>query len=170
MHALKTYIVEDSPVIRESLVALLEESVPVEVVGTAEDELTALNWIDQRARECDLVIVDIYLKGGSGLGVLKAGAGVYKPAKWVVFSNHATPEMRNRCLELGADCVFDKSNEIDELLMYCNRLASNDEAMGSVPTAPAVDEPMESAPGTSTLANLNTGAGSGSASSQAGMA
>jgi len=26
-------------------------------------------------------------------------------------------------MELGADCVFDKSNEIDELLMYCNRLA-----------------------------------------------
>jgi len=41
----------------------------------------------------------------------------------VVLSNHATPEMRDRCMELGADCVFDKSNEIDELLMYCNRLA-----------------------------------------------
>jgi DNA-binding NarL/FixJ family response regulator len=125
MHTLKTFIVEDSPVIRESLVALLEESVPVEVVGTAEDELGALNWIDQKP-QADLVIVDIYLKGGSGLGVLKAGAGVFKPAKWVVFSNHATPEMRSRCLELGADCVFDKSNEIDELLHYCNRLAEDE--------------------------------------------
>jgi DNA-binding NarL/FixJ family response regulator len=149
MHALKTYIVEDSPVIRESLVALLEESVPVEVVGTAEDELTALDWFDHRPDDCDLVIVDIYLKGGSGLGVLKAGAGVYKPAKWVVFSNHATPEMRNRCLELGADCVFDKSNEIDELLLYCNRLASNDEELPAAPTAPAVTEPTETAPGAS---------------------
>jgi DNA-binding NarL/FixJ family response regulator len=148
MHALKTYIVEDSPVIRESLVALLEESVPVEVVGTAEDELTALNWIDRRADACDLVIVDIYLKGGSGLGVLKAGAGVYKPAKWVVFSNHATPEMRNRCLELGADCVFDKSNEIDELLLYCNRLASNDEVTQE-PAIPPVAEATETAPGAS---------------------
>lgn len=149
MHALKTYIVEDSPVIRESLVALLEESVPVEVVGTAEDELTALNWMGdhQRPDDCDLVIVDIYLKGGSGLGVLKAGAGVYKPAKWVVFSNHATPEMRNRCLELGADCVFDKSNEIDELLLYCNRLASNDEVAEEKVTVPPPVEPTESAPG-----------------------
>lgn len=150
MHALKTYIVEDSPVIRESLVALLEESVPVEVVGTAEDELTALDWIDhRRPDDCDLVIVDIYLKGGSGLGVLKAGAGVYKPAKWVVFSNHATPEMRNRCLELGADCVFDKSNEIDELLLYCNRLASNDERAPREPAVPPVAEPTELAPGAS---------------------
>ena len=126
MHTLKTYIVEDSAVIRESLISLLEESAPVEVVGTAEDELTALNWIDKPSSGCDLVIVDIYLKGGSGLGVLKAGAGVYRPAKWVVFSNHATPEMRTRCMELGADCVFDKSNEIDELLMYCNRLANEE--------------------------------------------
>jgi DNA-binding NarL/FixJ family response regulator len=126
MHTLKTYIVEDSSVIRESLIALLEESVPVEVVGTAEDELTALSWIDEKPVDLDLVIVDIYLKGGSGLGILKAAAGIYKPAKWVVFSNHATPEMRNRCMELGADCVFDKSNEIDELLLYCNRLAGED--------------------------------------------
>lgn len=124
MHTLRTYIVEDSAVIRESLIDLLEETAPVEVVGTAEDEYTALEWIDKDGHRCDLVIVDIYLRGGSGLGILKAGAGVIqRPAKWVVFSNHATPEMRTRCLELGADCVFDKSNEIDELLLYCNRLA-----------------------------------------------
>jgi DNA-binding NarL/FixJ family response regulator len=126
MHTLKTYIVEDSAIIRDGLIALLEESAPIEVVGTAEDELTALQWIDKPNRDCDLVIVDIYLKGGSGLGVLKAGAGVFKPAKWVVLSNHATPEMRTRCMELGADCVFDKSNEIDELLSYCHQLANSD--------------------------------------------
>lgn len=125
MHTLKTYIVEDSPVIRENLIALLEESAPIEVVGTAEDEMTAVQWIDKPNRDCDLVIVDIYLKGGSGLGVLKAGAGVFRPAKWVVLSNHATPEMRTRCMELGADCVFDKSNEIDELLAYCHQLANS---------------------------------------------
>ena len=34
---LKTYIVEDSRVIRENLIATLEELVPVEVVGTAEE-------------------------------------------------------------------------------------------------------------------------------------
>ncbi|HET7792530.1 MAG TPA: response regulator [Rhizobacter sp.] len=132
MHTLRTYIVEDSAVIRESLIDLLQESAPVEVVGTAEDEFTARDWIDQGGHACDLVIVDIYLKGGSGLGILKAGAGIFnRPAKWVVFSNHATPEMRTRCLELGADCVFDKSNEIDELLLYCHRLAEED---GSQPS------------------------------------
>jgi hypothetical protein len=31
--------------------------------------------------------------------------------------------MRRKCLELGADRVFDKSNEIDALILYCCRLA-----------------------------------------------
>lgn len=126
MHPLKTYLVEDSSIIRENLIDLLEESVPMQVVGIAEDEFTALEWIDSQGSECDLVIVDIFLKGGSGLGLLKAAAGIYKPAKWVVLSNYATPDMRERCLELGADCVFDKSNEIDGLLLYCRRLAGID--------------------------------------------
>jgi hypothetical protein len=31
--------------------------------------------------------------------------------------------MRQRCLQLGADQVFDKSGEIEALIDYCNRLA-----------------------------------------------
>jgi hypothetical protein len=37
----------------------------------------------------------------------------------VVLSNYATADMRKRCAQLGADVVFDKSNEIDALIEYC---------------------------------------------------
>ena len=124
MPPLKTYIVEDSAVIRENLIAALEEMVPVEVVGTAEDETTAVRWLTQPDMDCDLVIVDIFLKGGSGLGVLNATGSLNKPLKRIVLSNYATPDMRRKCRELGADRVFDKSNEIDALLLYCSRLAA----------------------------------------------
>ena len=30
--------------------------------------------------------------------------------------------MREKCAELGADRVFDKSSELDELIAYCTRL------------------------------------------------
>ena len=123
MTQLKAFIVEDSPVIRENLVAALEEMAPIDVVGTAEDESSALSWLAQSQNRCDLVVVDIFLKSGSGLGVLKAAAGGGLPAKLVVLSNYATPDMRRKCLELGADRVFDKSNEIDALILYCCRLA-----------------------------------------------
>ena len=126
MHPLKTYIVEDSPVIRENLIATLEELVPVEVVGSAEDESGALQWLASADHRADLVIVDIFLKGGSGLGVLRAARAMPQRRKLVVLSNYATPDMRRKCLELGADRVFDKSNEIDALIQYCSRLASGE--------------------------------------------
>jgi DNA-binding NarL/FixJ family response regulator len=71
MDNIKIYIVEDSSVIRENLIDALHENAPIEVVGTAEDERTALTWLRDRSHACDLAIVDIFLKNGSGLGVLK---------------------------------------------------------------------------------------------------
>ncbi len=128
MHPLKTYIVEDSPVIRENLIATLEELGPVHVVGTAEDEATAVHWLAEAHREVDLVIVDIFLKGGSGLGLLRAAQALPHRHRLVVLSNYATAEIRRKCLDLGADQVFDKSNEIDALILYCAGLAATDRA------------------------------------------
>lgn len=133
MQPLRTYIVEDSQVIRENLIATLEELVPVEVVGTAEDESSAVQWLTQPSNaHVDLVIVDIFLKSGSGLGVLKAANALPQKHNLVVLSNYATPDIRRKCLELGADKVFDKSNEIDALIQYCGRLAAGDTGPGTL--------------------------------------
>jgi DNA-binding NarL/FixJ family response regulator len=120
---LRAFIVEDSPVIRENLVAALEELLPLKVVATAEDESSAIAWLSDPGNECELGIIDIFLKRGTGLNVLKAIRAANQQIKLVVLSNFATPDMRRKCLELGADKVFDKSNEIDALLAYCGRLA-----------------------------------------------
>jgi DNA-binding NarL/FixJ family response regulator len=131
MHRLKTYIVEDSKLIRDNLVAALEELAPVDVVGTAEDESSAVRWLDSGECGVDLVIIDISLKNGSGLGVLRATQGMPDlGCRRIVLSNYATPDVRRRCLELGADRVFDKSHDIDELIRYCARLAGGDAGAG----------------------------------------
>jgi DNA-binding NarL/FixJ family response regulator len=123
---LHTYIVEDSPVIRENLIATLEELVPVRVVGSAEDEATALRWLGAPGQRVDLVIVDLFLKRGSGLGVLRSAQALHPHYRLVVLSNFATPDMRRTCLALGADRVFDKSTEIDALVLYCEQLAAGE--------------------------------------------
>ena len=123
MPALKAFIVEDSPVIRENLTAALEELAPVQVVGSAEDEPTAIGWLSEAAHSCDLVIIDIFLKRGSGLGVLRSASELRRPMSLVVLSNYATPDMQRRCLDLGASRVFDKSADLDELIGYCEALA-----------------------------------------------
>jgi len=126
MHPLKAYIVEDSQVIRENLIATLEELVQIQVVGTAEDEATAVQWLTQPSHAVDLVIVDIFLKGGSGLGILRATQGLPTGPRLIVLTNYASKDMRRKCLELGASRVFDKSHEIDALIAYCGQLAGGE--------------------------------------------
>ena len=124
MRPIKTFLVEDSPVIRESLIATLEELTSLVVVGFAPDETACVQWLRDPGHEVDLMIVDIFLKSGSGLGVLRAAQSLDLRCKRVVLSNYATADIRRKCLELGADRVFDKSNEIDALIAYCSQLAS----------------------------------------------
>jgi DNA-binding NarL/FixJ family response regulator len=128
MPPLQTYIVEDSPVIRENLIATLEELAPVRVIGTAEDEATAVLWLARPDPGVDLVIVDLFLKAGSGLGVLRAAQAMPQRRTMVVLSNYVSADMRRQCLALGADQVFDKSNDLDALLLYCSRLADGGQA------------------------------------------
>ena len=126
MPALKTFLVEDNPVILQSLIATLQELTPVDVVGIAENEEKAVQWLSEPGNKARLVIVDIFLSGGSGLGVLKAAHQMQHGRHMVVLSNYATKDMRTRCLALGAERVFDKSTEIDALLQYCTELAGYD--------------------------------------------
>jgi DNA-binding NarL/FixJ family response regulator len=124
MQRLQTFLVEDSPLIRQDLSATLEEVVGLDVIGFAEDEAGALAWLEGATAPPELVITDIFLKGkGSGLGVLSALRLQALRPTVVVLTNYASDHMRQRCLDLGADRVFDKSHEIDALLDYCAALA-----------------------------------------------
>jgi two-component system OmpR family response regulator len=116
---LKTYIVEDNPTIRENLIGTLEELACVSAVGTAETENEGKAWLTDNSDQWDLAIVDLFLKQGSGLGVLAACRNRQPGQKVVVLSNYATTDIRHRCAQLGVDAVFDKSNEIDALVDYC---------------------------------------------------
>ena len=133
MSPLRTFIVEDSPIILDNLVATLEELADVKVVGAAPDEKAALDWIDGSPDAVDLFIIDIFLKSGSGLGVLRAVQQAGLSARRVVLTNYATPDIRRRCAALGADRVFDKSGELEDLIAYCGRIAD-----GSVTAAGAL--------------------------------
>lgn len=127
--ALRCFLVEDSPVIRQNLVATLEEMLGVEVVGTAEDERSAVQWLREDTAACDLMIIDIFLRQGTGLEVLRQARQRRPGTRLVVLTNYATPDMRKRCAELGADRVFDKSAELEELIAYCESLGSGGQGL-----------------------------------------
>ena len=117
--ALITYLVEDNQTILDNLIETLEEIAAVRVVGHAATESEARRWLSLHDSQWQLAVVDMFLSEGSGLGVL-AGCRQREPhQKVVVLTNFATADIRQRSMALGADAVFDKSNELDEFFAYC---------------------------------------------------
>ena len=127
---LRVFLVEDNPVIRENLAAAMEELAPVRIVGFADDVSAATKWTAANPEGADLLVIDIFLRRGSGLEVLRATSKLTKARK-VVLSNYATSDIRRTCLEQGADRVFDKSNEIEALVAYCAHLNGDETGQGT---------------------------------------
>ncbi len=120
---IKTYVVEDSPTIRDNLIATLEELTDLVAVGTAESENEGVAWLTKSDNAWDLAIVDLFLKQGTGLGVVAACKNRLPHQKVIVLSNYATSDVRKQCAMLGADTVFDKSTELEQLLEFCANLS-----------------------------------------------
>lgn len=119
----RTFLVEDSPVIRENLVDFLQDVADVTVVASAATEKDAIDWLRANADGWDLVLVDLFLAEGNGLVVVQACRERRATQKVVVLSNYATAAMRGRAGQLGADAFFDKSSQLEELVVYCRDLA-----------------------------------------------
>jgi DNA-binding NarL/FixJ family response regulator len=116
---LQAFVIEDNATIRENLIGTLEELTCVKVAGTSATEDDALAWLSQNSEKWDLVIVDLFLKQGSGIHLAQTIRRSRPTQKIVVFSNYINASVRKRCAQLGVDAVFDKSTEIDSLVDYC---------------------------------------------------
>lgn len=116
---LVVFLVEDNALIRDNLIVTMEELVDMRVVAWAESESQAATWLRQHPEGWELVVIDLFLREGSGLGVLQACQGRQACQRAVVLTNYADIDIRARCLALGADAVFDKSTELDAFLEFC---------------------------------------------------
>lgn len=116
---LAVFVVEDNAEIHENLVEALEELTCVKVVGGTATEEGALQWIASH-KDWDMLIVDLFLKGGSGMRLVQHVQRARPEQKIIVFSNYVNAGVRKRCAQLGVDAVFDKSTEIDALVDYCS--------------------------------------------------
>jgi DNA-binding NarL/FixJ family response regulator len=121
---LRVVIVEDSAIIRARLSEALAEIPNVAIVGEVETEADALAILVQA--KWDAAVLDLQLKQGTGLGVLKSLAQGARPAntKIIVFTNYAFPQYRDRSMLLGADYFFDKSREFHRVREVLHTLAA----------------------------------------------
>ena len=68
---LAIFLVEDDPEQRDALIPLLSELGASSVVGVAESEDEAIQWLQKNEGQWDLVVLDLILKFGTGFGVLQ---------------------------------------------------------------------------------------------------
>jgi DNA-binding NarL/FixJ family response regulator len=64
----------------------------------------------------DVIILDVQMRNGGGIELLKNIKQMNPTSHVIVLTNEAYPEIRNRCLDAGADYFFDKSTEYREMV------------------------------------------------------
>lgn len=114
----RVFVVEDLGRMRALFAELFANLRDVFVVANAATEAEALDWLAGHPEGWDLAIVDLILDQGSGMGVISRCKALYPRGRVVVFSSYATPGVREHCLTLGADAVFDKTDSAD-FVAYC---------------------------------------------------
>jgi DNA-binding NarL/FixJ family response regulator len=111
---MKVFIADDSSVVMERLVDLLEEEVPgAQLVGQAGDVPEAVRGI-QKVKP-DALILDLQMPGGSGLDVLRAIRTDHPRLYVLIFTNYPHPQYREECLTAGANFFLDKSSEFEKI-------------------------------------------------------
>ena len=119
--SLATILVEDSRTIRDNLIAALMEFSDIEILATAESAAEATQAARLHTDRWNLMILDLFLKEGSGLTVLRALQDRRADQQIVVLTNYATQDIRNRCSMAGANAVFDKSTELEAFFGYLSK-------------------------------------------------
>jgi CheY-like chemotaxis protein len=122
---LKVFLVEDLLRLRGLLGDLFSSMGGLAVVGAASTEAEARLWLEEHPNDWDLLVIDLVLEQGSGMEVIRTGKADPGGGKVVVFSSYATPGVRQHCLDLGADAVFDKT-ETSAFIDWLDALASQE--------------------------------------------
>ncbi|MDM0029998.1 response regulator [Variovorax sp. J31P216] len=89
------------------------------VMATAESEDEAIAWLAKHKGQWELAVVDLFLRQGTGLGVVQWRNGRAANQRVVVLTNYPTQATRIACKDAGADRLFDKSTELEEFFEYC---------------------------------------------------
>jgi DNA-binding NarL/FixJ family response regulator len=127
--ALTVQIAEDSPGIRDLLLAHLGQVPGVQVTAASPTATETLERL--RDSPPGLLVLDLQLDSGSAFDVLKGLPPDAPRPRVVILTNHSGPEMRAACAAMGADYFFDKTGEFGSFLETVRTLAGAAAAGGA---------------------------------------
>ena len=105
---MKVLIVDDSRMLQLRLKdAFLKANKTLEIMQALNCEQALKLFYEDKP---NIVILDIGLPDGSGIGLLRLFKKANKAVKVIMFTNYPTKEFRKSCIMLGADLFLEKSN------------------------------------------------------------
>jgi DNA-binding NarL/FixJ family response regulator len=117
----KLVIVDDHEALREGLVALLQQSGGVEVVGAAGNVAAGVDLVEHS--EPDVAIVDIRLPDGSGIDLTRDLLARRPDLGVILYTGDADAELLYDGLDSGARGYALKAGSMDELMAAIERVA-----------------------------------------------
>ena len=150
-------LVDDHPMLRERLTLLIEKEPGMVVCGQTDNVAQALEMI--RTTKVDIAIVDITLKGSSGLELIKDIKAHGLPVPVLVLSMHDESLYAERSLRAGARGYITKREATEEVLIAIRRILAGNVYLSPDFTAKVLDRisgsgiPLEADPALELLAD-----------------
>ncbi len=121
--SLRVVIVDDSNLVRERLVKMLNAVSDVELAGEAANSQDALKVIQDKKPH--IVIIDIKIPGENGIEVLKKIKKINRAVIAIIITNYPFTQYKANCFANGADYFFDKSDEYGRVIETIENLAKS---------------------------------------------
>lgn len=115
-------IIDDHPAIRDGLATRISLEDDLEVCGGASDVNDGLELIGET--QPDLAIVDISLKTGNGIDLIKQAKEKYPDVKMLVWSMYDESLYAERVLRAGAMGYINKENVTDTIIQAIRTILS----------------------------------------------
>lgn len=119
---IRVLTVDDHTIFREGLKRLLSDEQDIVVAGETADASEALGML--RALEIDVLLLDVNLRGRSGLDVLPSIRAEWPRLPIVMLSMYPAEQYALRAFELGASGYIAKDMEADDLVLCIRQTAS----------------------------------------------
>jgi DNA-binding NarL/FixJ family response regulator len=118
--AARILIVDDHPAVREALSIRLSREPDLEVCGQAAEVSEALQVFG--ATDPDLAVIDISLKGGDGIDLIKRIKARKDSARLLVWSMYSESLCAERALRAGALGYVNKGQATDQIVVAIRRV------------------------------------------------
>lgn len=112
-NVIRVLIADDHLIVRQGLVALLEQEPDMMVVGQAKDGLEAVTGF--REHQPDVALMDLRMPQMDGVAAITAICGEFADARIIVLTTYDSDEDIYRGLQAGARGYLLKDTEPDEL-------------------------------------------------------